>query len=227
MVTSKRMSDILKSVPSECGLSEAFDYLKSTSRVRFIETIDVSIRLGIDTRKSDQIVRGSTLLPHGTGKEKKIIVFAEGPEVQNIIGAERVGGADLVEEIRKGFMKFDVVIATPEMMRLVTPLGKILGPKGLMPNPKLGTVTENVAQAVLDSQGKKIFFRNDAAGIIHTMIGKATFDSHLLCENLYALLRDLKNLQPSTSKGMYFKALHVSSTMGCSIKIKLQSLNYN
>lgn len=229
MKTSKRMNEISTNIPKNVDwkLEDAFEFLKSNSKVKFTESIDVSIHLGIDARKSDQIVRGSTLLPHGTGKTKRVIVFAAGQEALKVVGAERVGAEDLVEAVKNGTVEFDAVIATPDMMKIVTPLGKILGPRGLMPNPRFGTVTDNIVQAVQDARGNKIFFRNDKAGIVHALVGRTTFSNTMLCENLFALLRDLKNLQPSTSKGVYLKSLNVSSTMGCSIKVRLQSLNYN
>jgi large subunit ribosomal protein L1 len=198
------------------AIEEAFDLLKNTSKVKFTESVDVAIRLGVDPRKSDQNVRGSTVLPNGTGKTVRVAVFTQGDNVEKAkeAGADVVGMDDLHDQIKDGDLGFDVVIASPDAMRVVGKLGQILGPRGLMPNPKVGTVTPDVATAVKNAKAGQVRFRTDKAGIIHSTIGKVTFESNALRENLAALLNDLMKLKPASAKGQYVKKVAVSTTMG-------------
>ena len=216
--TSKRKEAIREQVDRTkvYAIEEAFDLLKNTSKVKFTESVDVSIRLGVDPRKSDQNVRGSTVLPNGTGKTVRVAVFTQGENVEKAqeAGADVVGMDDLHDQIKGGDLSFDVVIASPDAMRVVGKLGQILGPRGLMPNPKVGTVTPDVAAAVRNAKAGQVRFRTDKAGIIHSTIGKVTFESNALRENLAALLNDLMKLKPATAKGQYVKKVAVSTTMG-------------
>ena len=195
---------------------EAFALLKELSTVKFGESVDVAVNLGVDPRKSDQVVRGSTVLPNGTGKTVRVAVFAQGPaaEAAAEAGADKVGMDDLAGEVKAGNLDFDVVIAAPDAMRVVGQLGQILGPRGLMPNPKVGTVTPDVAQAVKNAKSGQARYRTDKAGIIHASIGKVDFEPGALKQNLEALLNDVKKLKPSSSKGIYMQRVTVSSTMG-------------
>ena len=226
---SKRMKNISVKVDAEkkYGVSEAFDMLRSFSSVKFIESVDVSVALGVDPRKSDQVVRGASVLPNGTGKSVKVAVFAKGPaaDAAKEAGAEIVGMEDLADDIKKGNMDFDVVIASPDAMRVVGQLGQILGPKGLMPNPKVGTVTMDVAKAVTDAKAGQVRYRVDKAGIIHTTIGKVSFTSESLVGNLEKLLVDLKKAKPANAKGIFLKKISVSSTMGPGISVDFSDLN--
>lgn len=206
---------------------EAFRLLKEVSSVKFSETVDVAVNLGIDPKKSDQVVRGATTLPHGSGKEVRVCVFAQGEsaEAASALGAELVGMEDLAEEIKGGRMDFDVVIASPDAMRVVGLLGKVLGPRGLMPNPKSGTVTPDVATAVKNAKAGQVRFRADKNGIIHGAIGTLSFDSESLIHNLEALMADLIKAKPASAKGIYVKKITVSSTMGPGLTIDSASLN--
>ena len=208
-------------------IEEALDLLKSVPQTKFDQSVDVSINLGVDPRKSDQVVRGSTVLPKGTGKSVRVAVFAQGPnaDAAKEAGADLVGFEDLADEIKKGKMDFDVVIASPDAMRIVGQLGQILGPRGLMPNPKVGTVTPDVAGAVKNAKAGQVRYRTDKAGIIHCTVGKASFDIASLKENLDALLADLTKAKPSSAKGTYFKKISVSSTMGPGIAVDKATLN--
>jgi large subunit ribosomal protein L1 len=205
---------------------EALNLLKELSAVKFNETIDVAINLGIDPRKSDQIVRGATTLPNGSGKDVRVCVFAQGEaaEAAKAAGAELVGMDELADDIKGGNMDFDVVIAAPDAMRVVGLLGKVLGPRGLMPNPKSGTVTPDVATAVKNAKAGQIRFRADKNGIIHGGIGVATFEASALKENLNALIADLAKAKPASAKGVYMKKITVSSTMGPGLMIDQGSL---
>lgn len=196
--------------------AEAFGLVKELARAKFPESIDVSVNLGVDPRKSDQIVRGSTVLPHGTGKTVRVAVFAQGEnaEAAGAAGADIVGMEDLAESVRAGELNFDVVIASPDAMRVVGKLGPILGPRGLMPNPKVGTVTPDVAAAVKNAKAGQVRYRTDRSGIIHCRIGTVGFEVHALTENLAALLGDLNKAKPAAAKGQYMKRVCVSSTMG-------------
>ncbi|MCU7881880.1 MAG: 50S ribosomal protein L1 [Candidatus Thiodiazotropha sp. (ex Lucinoma aequizonata)] len=201
-----------KSYPAD----EAFSLLKELSAVKFSESIDVSVNLGIDAKKTDQVVRGASVLPHGTGKSVRVAVFAQGAnaDAAKAAGADVVGFEDLADEIKGGKMDFDVVIASPDAMRVVGKLGQILGPRGLMPNPKVGTVTPNVVEAVENAKAGQVRYRTDKAGFIHCSIGKVDFEPHKLKENLEHLLRALVKGKPSSAKGVYLGKVTVSSTMG-------------
>ena len=210
------------------AINDSIELLQKLPAVKFVESIDVSINLGIDAKKSDQAVRGSTVLPHGTGKTIRVAVFAEGDKAKDAkdAGADVVGMADLAEEIKGGKMDFDVVIASPDAMGIVGRLGTILGPRGLMPNPKVGTVSPNISKAVKDAKGGQVRFRTDKQGIIHCVIGKMNFAAASLKENLEALLTDLKKLKPSSAKGTYIKKITLSSTMGPGLEVESNSLEF-
>ena len=207
-------------------ISEAVDLLNELAKTKFEESFDVSVNLGVDPRKSDQVVRGATTLPHGTGKAVRVAVFAQGDNAEKATaaGADIVGFEDLAETIKGGEMDFDVLIATPDAMRLVGQLGKVLGPRGLMPNPKTGTVTPDVEGAVANAKAGQIQFRTDRAGIIHGRVGKVGFDSDKIKENLEALLEDLKKAKPSSAKGVYLRKITLSTTMGPGLSIDTASL---
>jgi large subunit ribosomal protein L1 len=208
------------------ALDDALSLLKDMPRAKFIESIDVSVNLGVDPRKSDQVVRGSTVLPNGTGKDVRVAVFAQGENADKAkaAGADIVGFEDLADDIKQGNMNFDVVIATPDAMRVVGQLGQILGPRGLMPNPKVGTVTPDVEGAVKNAKAGQVRYRTDKAGIIHCSIGNVEFDISALRENLEALLADLTKAKPSSAKGLYMKKITISSTMGPGIQVDQSSL---
>ena len=200
---------------------DAIKILKSKSTVKFVETVDVSINLGIDAKKSDQNIRGSLVLPNGTGKSVKVAVFCDGDDVKKAeeAGADTVGMEDLVDLVKKGDFDFDVVIATPDTMRVVSPLGQILGPKGLMPNPKVGTVSKDVEKAVKNAKSGQVQFRTDKAGIVHCPIGKVEFTEEMLVENLRALIGEILKAKPSSAKGKYLKKSSLSSSMGPSLEL--------
>ena len=198
------------------SVTEAVQILKELGTAKFNEAIDVSVNLGVDPRKSDQNVRGATVLPNGTGKTVRVAVFTQGPnaDAAKAAGADIVGMEDLAELVKKGEMNFDVVIASPDAMRVVGQLGQILGPRGLMPNPKVGTVTADVATAVKNAKSGQVRYRTDKSGIIHTTLGKVTFDAAAIQGNLEALLADLRRDKPTAAKGIYIKKITLSSTMG-------------
>jgi len=210
------------------SIDEALELLKGTSKVKFTESVDVSIRLGVDSRKSDQNVRGSTVLPNGTGKQVRVAVFAQGENAEKAeaAGADVVGMDDLHDQIKGGDLAFDVVIATPDAMRVVGKLGQVLGPRGLMPNPKVGTVTTDVDTAVKNAKAGQVRYRTDKAGIIHSTIGKVDFEPVALKGNLDALIKDLIKLKPASSKGVYVQKVAVSTTMGPGIQIDKASLDF-
>jgi len=220
---SKRIKAINERVEpgKQYALADALALLKELSSVKFDESVDVSVNLGVDPRKSDQVVRGSTVLPNGTGKTVRVAVFAQGDnaDVAKAAGADIVGFEDLADEVKKGNLNFDIVIATPDAMRIVGQLGQILGPRGLMPNPKVGTVTPDVATAVKNAKSGQIQYRTDKNGIIHCAIGKASFDVSSLSENLAALIAALNKAKPSTAKGVYMKKVSVSTTMGPGLQV--------
>jgi len=206
---------------------DALSLVKECATAKFDESIDVAVQLGIDAKKSDQVVRGAVVLPHGTGKTKRVAVFAQGAKAEEAraAGADIVGMEDLAEKVKAGQMDFDVVIASPDTMRIVGTLGQILGPRGLMPNPKVGTVTPDVATAVKNAKAGQVQFRVDKAGIVHGTIGRRSFDSDKLKENLSALVDALSKAKPAASKGIYLKKIAVSSTMGVGVRVDTQSLS--
>jgi len=209
-------------------LEEALNLVKELSSAKFRESVDVSVNLGVDPKKSDQVVRGSTVLPHGIGKEVRVAVFAQGDNAEKAraAGADVVGFDDLAEKIKGGELDFDTVIATPDAMRLVGQLGRVLGPRGLMPNPKVGTVTQDVEAAVRNAKAGQVRYRTDKAGIIHCPIGRVDFEVSALAENLSALLSDLVKAKPASAKGQYMKRLTVSSTMGPGVAVDQSSVDY-
>lgn len=225
---SKRQRAINEKVDGgkQYSIEEAVALLKELSTVKFAETFDVSINLGIDPRKSDQSVRGATTLPHGNGKDVRVAVFTQGAnaEAAKAAGAEYVGMDELAAEIKAGKMDFDVVIASPDAMRVVGQLGQVLGPRGLMPNPKTGTVTPDVVTAVKNAKAGQVRYRAEKGGIIHGGIGKISFDTVAIKENLEALIADLKKSKPSTSKGVYLQRIALSTTMGPGLVIDQSSL---
>ncbi len=225
---SKRIRTIREKVePGKAhDIDQALQLLKELSTVKFDESIDVSVNLGVDPRKSDQVVRGATVLPNGTGKSVRVAVFAQGAnaEAAREAGADVVGFEDLAETVKAGNLDFDVVIASPDAMRIVGQLGQILGPRGLMPNPKVGTVTPDVASAVRNAKAGQVQYRTDKTGIIHCSIGKVSFEVGALRENLLTLLEALKKAKPSSAKGVYIKKVSVSSTMGPGIVVDQSSL---
>ena len=220
---SKRTTVNQESVDSEqrYSIDQAIDLLKKTGNAKFKETIDIAINLGIDSKKSDQNVRGSTVLPNGTGKLLRVIVFAQGEDAETAknAGADEVGFEDLAEKIKTGFCEFDMVIATPDTMRVVGQLGKILGPRGMMPNPKDGTVTKNIADAIKRAKTGQVKFRSDKGGVVHCSIGKIEFSERSIKENLKSLLDAIVRNKPSSTKGPFIKKVTVSSTMGPGIII--------
>ena len=207
-------------------LADALTLVKETATAKFDESVDAVINLGIDARKSDQLVRGAIVLPKGTGKTKRVAVFAQGAaaEAAKAAGADIVGFDDLAEQVKGGMLDFDIAIATPDAMRIVGALGQVLGPRGLMPNPKVGTVTPDVATAVKNAKAGQVQYRTDKAGIIHCTIGRASFDVDALKENLLALLDALNKAKPASSKGQYMKKISVSSTMGAGVRVDQASL---
>jgi len=207
-------------------VEEAFELLKKLSSVKFRESVDVAIRLGVDPRKSDQNVRGATVLPNGTGKTVRVAVFTQGDNVEKALeaGADVVGMDDLHDQIKGGDLAFDVVIATPDAMRVVGKLGQVLGPRGLMPNPKVGTVATDVAAAVRNAKAGQVRFRTDKGGIVHSTIGKVDFEVEALQANLSALLNDLVKLKPASAKGQYLRKVAISTTMGPGLVVDHQSI---
>lgn len=207
-------------------LSDALSLVKETATAKFDESVDAVINLGIDARKSDQLVRGALVLPKGTGKTKRVAVFAQGAaaEAAKAAGADIVGFDDLAEQVKGGMLDFDIAIATPDAMRIVGALGQVLGPRGLMPNPKVGTVTPDVATAVKNAKAGQVQYRTDKAGIIHCTIGRASFEVDALKENMLALIDALNKAKPASSKGQYMKKVSVSSTMGAGVRVDQASL---
>jgi large subunit ribosomal protein L1 len=225
---TKRMRVIREKVDvtKEYDINEAVALLKELATAKFVESVDVAVNLGIDARKSDQNVRGATVLPHGTGRDIRVAVFTQGAnaEAAKEAGADIVGMEDLAEPVKKGEMNFDVVVASPDAMRVVGQLGTILGPRGLMPNPKVGTVTPNVAEAVKNAKAGQVRYRNDKNGIVHTTIGKVDFDANSLKENLEALLVALKKAKPTSAKGTFIKKVSLSTTMGAGVALDQNTL---
>jgi large subunit ribosomal protein L1 len=208
------------------SLEEAIRLVKESSYVKFDESVDLAINLGIDSRKSDQMVKGSVVLPHGIGKKVSVLVFAKGEKEKEAVeaGADIVGAEDLVEKITKGWLDFDKAVATPDIMGLVGKLGKILGPRGLMPNPKLGTVTFDISKAVKEIKAGKVEYRAEKAGIVHIPLGKVSFDTQKLFDNAMAVIDSILKSKPATSKGRYLKKVYISSTMGLGIAVDVASL---
>jgi large subunit ribosomal protein L1 len=225
---SKRLRAIRKTVESGrlYPIEEALGLLKELASAKFVESVDVSVNLGVDPRKSDQVVRGSTVLPHGIGKTVRVAVFAQGPnaDAAREAGADAVGFEDLAAQIKGGDLAYDVVIATPDAMRVVGQLGPILGPRGLMPNPKVGTITTDVATAVTNARAGQVRYRTDRSGIIHCTIGNVPFEVQALRENLEALLADLRKAKPSSAKGVYMKRVTLSTTMGPGVPVDQTTL---
>ena len=223
-MAGKKLKAVAALVDSEkrYSLEEAMGLVKKTARAKFDETVDLAVNLGVDPKQADQMVRGTVVLPHGTGKQVRILVFAKGEKDKEArdAGAEYVGAEDLAERIQKeGWTDFDTVVATPDIMGLVGRLGKVLGPRGLMPNPKTGTVTFDIAKAIKDIRAGKVEYRVEKAGIVHVPVGKASFDEQKLYENAKAVLESIMKLKPSSSKGKYLRAVGVSTTMGPGIKM--------
>ena len=225
---TKRQRQFAEKIDAEkvYAIDEAVAVLNELSTTKFKESFDISINLGVDPRKSDQVVRGATTLPHGTGKAIRVAVFAQGDNVEaaKAAGADKVGFEDLSEEIKAGTLDFDVLIATPDAMRLVGQLGKVLGPRGLMPNPKTGTVTPDVATAVKNAKAGQVQFRADKAGIVHGSVGQVGFEPAAVKENVEALLVDLKRAKPASAKGIYLQKVTLSTTMGQGVSIDQASL---
>lgn len=229
MKLSKRLKAIQEKVePGKLyAVADAVSLLNEISSVKFKESVDVSVNLGVDPRKSDQAVRGATVLPHGAGKDVRVAVFAQGAnaEAAKEAGADIVGMEDLAEQVKAGNMDFDVVVAAPDAMRVVGTLGQILGPRGLMPNPKTGTVTPDVANAVKNAKAGQVRYRTDKNGIIHGSIGRLGFEANAIQENLEALLNDLQKAKPASAKGVFLKKITLSTTMGPGLVIDQSSLN--
>ena len=224
----KILENILAAIDltKEYSMEEAIQFLKDHKVAKFDETLDMSINLGVDPKKSDQMVRGTVVLPHGTGKTVRVLVFAKGEKEREArdAGADYVGAEDMVEKIQQGWLEFDKAAATPDLMGIVGKLGKILGPRGLMPNPKLGTVTFDVARAVQEIKAGKVEYRVEKAGIVHIPVGKMSFEKERLLENAVAVLKSVVRAKPPTSKGRYIKRVTMSSTMGPGIRIEVAKL---
>ena len=226
---SKRLQAFASKIDAQklYAIDEALTLVKECANAKFNESIDVAVQLGIDAKKSDQVVRGSVVLPAGTGKSVRVAVFAQGEKAEQAraAGAEIVGMEDLAEQVKAGNLNFDVVIASPDTMRVVGTLGQILGPRGLMPNPKVGTVTADVAQAVRNAKAGQVQFRVDKGGIIHATIGRASFEPASLRQNLSALVEALQKAKPATSKGVYLRKIALSSTMGVGVRVDHSTLS--
>lgn len=228
MKTGKRRTSALEKVDrsKRYSLSEAADLVKECAFARFDETVELAVRLGVNPKHADQMVRGAVVLPHGTGSDNRVLVFAKGDKASEAesAGADFVGTDDLVEKINGGWLDFDTVIATPDMMGQVGRLGRVLGPRGLMPNPKVGTVTFDVAKAVSDAKAGKVEFRTERAGIIHAPVGKVSFDANKIAGNARALLETLQRLRPASAKGVYMRSVTLSSSQGPGVRIDPQSV---
>jgi len=228
-MSNKKMAKAIEGIDrgKEYSLVEAVKMVKERAFAKFDETVDLAMNLGVDPRKSDQMVRGSVMLPHGTGKTVRVLVFAKGEKEKEALdaGADFTGAEELVEKIKGGWLDFDKAVATPDMMGTVGKIGKILGPRGLMPNPKLGTVTFEVGKAVQDLKGGKVEFKVEKAGIVHVPIGKASFSETAILENAQAAVDSIVRAKPSTAKGKYLKKVSISSTMGPGVKIDTASLS--
>lgn len=229
MKSGKKQKDIRSKINREAtySLDEAVEFLKQGATAKFDESLDVAVRLGVDAKQSTQQVRGAAVMPHGLGKATRVLVIAKGDKEKEAqdAGADFVGGQDMIDKIAGGWLDFDVLIVTPDMMGLVGRVGKVLGPRGLMPNPKLGTVTFDVTKAVQESKAGKSEFRTEKAGIVHTTIGKISFSKEQISDNLRSLLEVLKRLKPQAAKGIYFKSLSLSTTMGPGVKVDVSEVN--
>lgn len=229
MAIGKKQKDIRKKVNPEkkYSIDDAFKFIKEGATAKFDESVDVAIRLGIDAKQSDQNVRGAVVLPNGSGKTVRVLALVKGAKdaEARAAGADHVGAEDMIEKINGGWLDFDVVVASPDMMGVVSKVGKVLGPRGLMPNPKLGTVTMDVKKAIADCKAGKVEFKSEKAGIVQTSVGKTSFDSEKLKGNLKAILETVQRLKPQTSKGIYFRSVSVSSTMGPGVRIDLSEVN--
>jgi large subunit ribosomal protein L1 len=226
MATTKRMRAMLAVKPSSDAplpLAEAVGVLKKFPPAKFDQTVEIHIRLGIDPKQADQIIRGSLVLPHGIGKSKRVVVFAKGnlADDAKAAGAEEVGADELAKKIKEGWTDFDVCIAAPDMMKLVGPLGRVLGPRGLMPSPRAGTVTPDVAKTVQEYKAGKVEFRNDKGGNVHAPVGKLSFEASQLAENIQAFVDRILSLKPSAVKGTYVKSVHISATMSPSVQLAI------
>ena len=223
---SKRMKENEKKIDKEklYSIEEAVKILKQSARIKFDETVEIAVRLGIDPKQTDQTVRGTVSLPYGTGKTKKVVVIAKGEKVKEAetAGADFFGSEDMIEKISKGWMDFDAIVATPDIMKDLAKLGKLLGPRGLMPNPKTGTVTFDIAKTVKEIKAGRVEFKNDPQGIVHSAVGKLSFDENKLVENVKAIISQIISLKPASSKGQYIKSTAISSTMGPGIKVKIE-----
>lgn len=229
MKHSKRYQESLKQIESrEYALNEAVDLLKKTATAKFDEMVEIAIRLGVDPRHADQVVRGTVALPHGLGKEVRVVAIASGNKVDEAkeAGADFAGHEDILEKIQGGWLDFDVLVATPDVMKDLGKLGRVLGPRGLMPNPKSGTVTMDIGPAVKEIKAGKIDFRVDKYGIIHTNVGKASFEANKLTDNIKTLLQTIIRLKPASAKGAYLRSVFLSSTMGPGIKMVTNPLEY-
>jgi large subunit ribosomal protein L1 len=228
-MSGKKQKDIRKKVNPEkkYSVDDALKFIKEGATAKFDESVDVAIRLGIDAKQSDQNVRGAVVLPHGSGKSVRVLALVKGAKdaEARAAGADFVGADDMIEKINGGWLDFDVVVATPDMMGVVSKVGKVLGPRGLMPNPKLGTVTMDVKKAVSESKAGKVEFKSEKAGIVQTSLGKTSFEADKLKGNLKAVLETVQRLKPQTSKGIYFKSVSVSSTMGPGVRVDLAEVN--
>lgn len=228
---SKRMQELVKLIDRTklYSVEEAVALAKETSKTKFDSTVEVAFRLNIDTRKNDQQIRGAVVLPNGTGKTQRVLVFAKGEKLKEAeaAGADYVGDTDYINKIQQGWFDFDVIVATPDMMGEVGKLGRVLGPKGLMPNPKTGTVTFDVAKAIEEIKAGKVEYRADKAGIVHAPIGKASFETEKLVENFLAVFEAIQKAKPAAAKGTYMKSVNITTTMGPSIKIDASSVSVN
>lgn len=221
---SKRMKALAAKAPGSkpLPLAEAVALLKQFGNTKFDQTVEIAMRLGVDAKQADQIVRGSIVLPHGIGKSLRVVVFAKGDKVDEAkaAGAEEVGGAELAERIKGGWTDFDVCIAAPDMMGVVGPLGKVLGPRGLMPSPRAGTVTPDIAKVVKEYKAGKVEFRNDAGGVVHAVVGKLSFDAKKLAENIQAFMGHILAIKPAAVRGQYVKSIALSATMSPSVRVQ-------
>ncbi len=224
---SKRMKELKGKIDRNQTheLAAALDLVKSCAKAKFDESVDVAVQLGVDAKKSDQVVRGSVVMPEGLGKSVRVAVFTQGPKAEEAkaAGADIVGMEDLAEQVKAGQLDFDIVIASPDAMRVVGTLGQILGPRGLMPNPKVGTVTPDVVQAIKNAKAGQVQYRIDKAGIVHATIGRASFETPALENNLRTLVEALNRAKPTTSKGLYLRKVAVSSTMGVGVRVDVSS----